>query len=75
MTILEMLGQSGILTLFGIGIVFLFLIIMVVVISLAGKLFRAPNKGVAAAAPSNNAAVTAAIVGAVGAYRKSVKKG
>jgi len=38
MTILEMLEQSGILTLLGLGIVFGFLIIMVVIISLVGKI-------------------------------------
>ena len=43
MTILEMLGQSGILTLFGIGMVFTFLTIMVIVISQAGKMFHAAD--------------------------------
>lgn len=38
MTIVEMLGQSGILTLLGMGIVFAFLFIMVIIINLAGKL-------------------------------------
>jgi len=77
MTIPEMLEQSGILTLLGIGIVFGFLIILIVVISCAGKIFRAMGGGQAAAGkgPSNNANVTAAIVAAVGAYRKTGKKG
>jgi len=82
MTILEMLEQSGVLTLLGISVVFGFLIIMVVVISLVGKVFSATEAGkstVAAiengAGPSNNASITAAIVAAVGAYRKSHKKG
>jgi len=89
MTILEMLEQSGVLTLLGISVVFGFLIIMVVVISLVGKMFTAAaDKGTAVgsstgattataakAASSNNASITAAIVAAVGAYRKSNKKG
>jgi|TergutMp193P3_1026864.scaffolds.fasta_scaffold26841_3 oxaloacetate decarboxylase gamma subunit len=91
MTILEMLGQSGILTLFGIGVVFAFLIIMVIVISQAGKAFRtadsekaAADKAAAAASrlaygniplTSNSAPVIAAITIAVGEYRKSNQKG
>ena len=38
MTISEMLGQSGILAVLGMGIVFMFLAILVVVISLTGKI-------------------------------------
>ena len=89
MTILEMLEQSGILTLFGIGVVFVFLIIMVIVISQAGKAFRAADSDKAAAdkaaasklaygnmaVTSNSAPVIAAITAAVGAYRKSNNKG
>ena len=37
MTIVEMLGQSGILTLLGMGVVFGFLALMVVVINQVGK--------------------------------------
>jgi oxaloacetate decarboxylase gamma subunit len=40
MTIVEMLGQSGILTLLGMGIVFGFLLILVIVISQMGKLLN-----------------------------------
>jgi len=85
MTILEMLGQSGILTLFGIGVVFAFLIIMVIVISQAGKAFRTADSEKAAAdkaataasrmpfgnmaVTTNSAPVIAAITAAVGAYR------
>ena len=80
MTILEMLEQSGILTLLGIGVVFGFLIIMVVVISQVGKLFRAEKGDEIAVVEnrieySNNAPTIAAIVATVGAYRKSHKKG
>jgi len=37
MTITEMLGQSGVLTLLGMGVVFGFLILMVIIISQIGK--------------------------------------
>ena len=40
MTIIEMLQQSGILTLLGMGIVFGFLIIMVLVINLLGGFIK-----------------------------------
>ena len=78
MTILEMLEQSGILTLLGIGVVFGFLIIMVIVISRVGKLFHVQEADKNTAienrtAPSNNAAIIAAITAAVGEYRKSNK--
>jgi len=83
MTILEMLGQSGILTLFGIGVVFAFLIIMVIVISKAGEMFRAADSGKAVAdklaaekvvygnmtVTTNSAPIIAAITAAVGTYR------
>ena len=83
MTILEMLGQSGILTLFGIGVVFAFLIIMVIIISKAGELFRAADADKAVAdrlavekvvygsspVTTNSAPIIAAITAAVGAYR------
>jgi oxaloacetate decarboxylase gamma subunit len=84
-----MLEQSGILTLFGIGVVFAFLIIMVIIISQAGKAFRAADsdkvvadklaaeKAIYGNMPmtSNSAPVIAAIVTAVSAYRKSGQKG
>ena len=38
MTILKMLGQSGILTVLGMGIVFSFLVIMVIAVTLMGKI-------------------------------------
>ena len=41
MTIAEMLGQSGVLTLLGMGIVFGFLVIMIIAITLAGKIIHA----------------------------------
>ena len=90
MTILEMLEQSGILTLFGIGVVFAFLIIMVIIISQAGKAFSTADSANATAGrladggrqvygstavTSNSAPVIAAITVAVGEYRKSGNKG
>ena len=75
MTILEMLEQSGILTLLGIGVVFGFLIIMVIVISQVGKLFHTEEDEEIAAVEnrtrSSNNDTIAAIVAAVGEYRKS----
>jgi oxaloacetate decarboxylase gamma subunit len=40
MTIIEMLAQSGILTLFGMAVVFVFLWVMIVRINLVGKLIH-----------------------------------
>jgi oxaloacetate decarboxylase gamma subunit len=82
MTIAEMLGQSGVLTLLGMGIVSGFLIVMIICISLAGKAIHAlgVDKDVAGPAAAgvprsgsnaaNGAAVTAAISAAVNEYRK-----
>jgi oxaloacetate decarboxylase gamma subunit len=79
MTIAEMLGQSGVLTLLGMGIVFGFLVIMIVAITLTGKIIHTlgldkdtgvPAKTGAAPAAGNSAAVTAAISAAVTEYRK-----
>jgi oxaloacetate decarboxylase gamma subunit len=75
-----MLGQSGILTLLGMGIVFSFLIILIICVSLTGKIIhsigadkdvRPPAKAVSPAAGSGNGAVTAAISAAVNEYSKS----
>ena len=41
MTVMEMLGQSAILTLLGMGVVFLFLIILVICISLSSRVIKA----------------------------------
>jgi len=81
MTIMEMLGQSGVLTVLGMGVVFSFLIILIFAITLVGKLINALklNKdllaaGQTAAVVSGNAAsVTAAISAAVTEYRKTKK--
>jgi oxaloacetate decarboxylase gamma subunit len=78
-----MLGQSGIFTLLGMGIVFGFLVILVACVNLAGKCIRAigadkdvrelPTAQAGQAAPggSGNAAVTAAISAAVNEYQKT----
>ena len=43
MNIGEMIGQSGVMALLGVGTVFGFLIIMVIIINQIGKLFGAGN--------------------------------
>jgi oxaloacetate decarboxylase gamma subunit len=82
MTIVEMLGQSGILTLLGMGVVFGFLIIMVISITLAGKIIHAvgldkdvaPSGSAGSGIPGGAAAAAktaAAITAAVNEYRKT----
>jgi oxaloacetate decarboxylase gamma subunit len=75
-----MLEQSGVLTLLGMGIVFSFLVILVIAVSLAGKFFHAVGAdkdiqpaaaGGAAPSGTGNAAVTAAISAAVNEYQKT----
>jgi oxaloacetate decarboxylase gamma subunit len=81
MTIVGMLGQSSVLTLLGMGVVFGFLIIMVIAISLSGKLIHALGADKDVMAPAKKAppqsgssaadgAVTAAISASVNEYRK-----
>jgi len=76
-----MLGQSGALTVLGMGVVFVFLIVMVFIVSVMGKVIRAmrtdKDGAVSQAHPSlqaeesvKNAAVVAAITAAVNEYRK-----
>ncbi len=75
MTIVDMLGQSGLLTLLGMGVVFGFLIIMIIFVSLSTKVIKAlgldKDKGTAKGAAAkpvakaqNNNAVVAAIAAA-----------
>jgi oxaloacetate decarboxylase gamma subunit len=82
MTILEMLGQSGVLTLLGMSVVFTFLAIMVLCVTLTGKFIHAIGADkdvIQAAAPlsvpdsdaGNAGAVTAAIAGALAEYQKN----
>ncbi|MDR0684626.1 MAG: OadG family protein [Spirochaetaceae bacterium] len=81
MTIAQMFNQSGVLALLGMSVVFGFLIILVVVISVAGRIIHALGLDKElSAAPAVNAvsggaggvdgAVVAAITAAVKAYRK-----
>ena len=60
MTIMEMLGQSGVLTILGMGIVFSFLVIMVISVTAMGKIIHALGVDKDAAAPGASAAVSAA---------------
>jgi oxaloacetate decarboxylase gamma subunit len=80
MTITEMLGQSGALTLLGMSVVFSFLAIMIICVTLTGKLIHAigADKDIRSAAPvsapaperGQDGAVTAAITAAVAEYQK-----
>ena len=81
MTIMEMLGQSGVLTVLGMGVVFGFLVIMVICVSAMGKIVHAlgADKDVAgsaatspsqASSPAKSTAVAAAITAAVAEYQK-----
>jgi oxaloacetate decarboxylase gamma subunit len=81
MTIAEMLGQSSILTLLGMGIVFSFLVILIISVIVVGKIIHAlgadkdvtnpppARTGGAPAGAASGAAVTAAITAAVTEYR------
>jgi len=80
MTIMEMLGQSGVLSLLGMSVVFGFLIILVIAVTIMGKiihalgadkdLVKAPN---AAGQAAQSTAVAAAITAAVTEYQKNEK--
>jgi oxaloacetate decarboxylase gamma subunit len=80
MTIAEMLGQSGMMAIIGMGIVFAFLIILIFVVSLTGKIIHALGldkdiqAGPVGRGPSpasvNQTAVVAAIGAAVTQYQK-----
>ncbi|MDR0388451.1 MAG: OadG family protein [Spirochaetaceae bacterium] len=75
MTIVDMLGQSGVLTLLGMSFVFGFLVILVICVTLTGKLIRrlVPQEEENTAAPppsGTNGAVNAAISAAITEYRK-----
>ena len=80
MTVPEMLGQSGILTLLGMGVVFAFLIVLIVCMKLVEILVRTfssskdePGQSAAASAPVSagvNQATVAAIAVAVSERQK-----
>ena len=80
MTIMDMLSQSGVLTVLGMGIVFGFLLIMVIAVTLMGKVVRAlgadkdvtqPSRPVTGVAPAKSTAVAAAITAAITEYQKN----
>jgi oxaloacetate decarboxylase gamma subunit len=80
MTIAEMLGQSGKMAIIGMGIVFSFLIILVIAVSLTGKIIHmlGLDKDVLAETTGhrssvgavNQSAIVAAIGAAVSQYQK-----
>ena len=79
MTILDMLGQSGVLTMLGMGIVFSFLVILVVCVTIMGKVIHAlgidkdkaaTGAPVQAAGSIKSTGVTAAVVAAIAEYQK-----
>jgi oxaloacetate decarboxylase gamma subunit len=73
-----MLEQSGVLSLLGMGIVFSFLVILIISVTISGKIIHAlgmdkdllTKANQAPAAAAEQAAVTAAIGAAVTEYRK-----
>jgi oxaloacetate decarboxylase gamma subunit len=75
-----MLEQSGVLTIMGMGTVFLFLVLVIISLTIMGKVFqRFPDKtapgalpvsGQTAQASSKQSDVVAAITAAVTEYRK-----
>ncbi|MDR2516704.1 MAG: OadG family protein [Spirochaetaceae bacterium] len=77
MTIFEMLEQSGVLTLLGMGVVVSFLFILVIAVTVVGKVIHAfgldrdtaPAASRAAPGKAPEEAVTAAITAAVTEYR------
>jgi oxaloacetate decarboxylase gamma subunit len=80
-----MLGQSGVLTLLGMGVVFGFLLILVISVTVTGKIIHAfgadkdlnvPPKGTVSGGSSaaKTTAVAAAISAAVTEYRKTVDR-
>lgn len=80
MTIIEMLGQSGVLTVLGMAVVFSFLLIMIVCVTVSGKVIHTlgldkdasqPAAAGPAKAASGRPGVVAAITAAVAEYRKT----
>ena len=77
MTILEMTSQSGVLSVMGVGMVFGFLFLLVLAVSLMGKILRLKifnkekdlNTQTVQVNSENNANVTAAISAAVAQYK------
>jgi oxaloacetate decarboxylase gamma subunit len=82
MTITEMLGQSGILTILGMTVVFVFLWIMIICVNMVGRVIRRlgldkdvqkPPVYSPAAQAGTPPQITAAISAAVNEYRKNEK--
>jgi oxaloacetate decarboxylase gamma subunit len=80
MTIGQMFEQSGVLSLLGMGTVFGFLIILIISVTLVGKIIHAlgldkeetpARKPKSSTGGTADAAVTAAITAAVTEYRKT----
>jgi oxaloacetate decarboxylase gamma subunit len=83
MTITEMLGQSGVLALMGMGTVFVFLIVVILAITVVSKIIHslgmdkdlmpkpAAAKSAAAGASGKTGEVAAAISAAVARYREN----
>ena len=77
MTIADMFGQSAILSLLGMAVVFAFLIILIIAVDLVAKLIRAAGwdddvrPAAAASAANPDSAVAAAISAAVSEHRKT----
>ena len=88
MTIIDMFGQSGVLTVLGMAVVFSFLLILVITVTLAGKVIRrfGFDKDQAQASPAGTSAgmiagtgaesgTIAANSAAVNEYRKTDNQG
>jgi oxaloacetate decarboxylase gamma subunit len=83
MTIVDMLGQSTVLTFLGMGIVFSFLILLVISVTIVGKIIHSLGAGKDTGVPPDagtgssgggagkTTAVTAVITAAVNEYRKT----
>ena len=73
-----MFAQSGVMAMLGMGTVFGFLVIMIIAVTLTGKIIHAigvdkevQQGGSAAVKTENDSSVTAAISAAVNEYRKN----
>ena len=82
MTIMEMMRQSGVMTLLGVGTVFMFLLLMIISVMLMGKIVHAlrldkdaqapaAKEDAAKKAPEKHGATVAAITSAVNEYRQN----